>query len=95
MPRTRGAGRLFFHTCPLSDQAPLIHRAPSWEVDYPFRAGRSIIVRWRGRGLVFGYWKTPLDEDAALTRAIDAHQAEMFDRDGALLPHFTKEPAHE
>lgn len=76
--RVKKLDRLFWHLQPgLSPDAPLLHFAPSHEIEEPFRSSNSAVVRLPGTrtGLVVGRWGiTHGDEFAALTQALVPHR---------------------
>jgi hypothetical protein len=68
--RKRDFGKLFFQRLSLDTTAPHYSVAPSFEITYPFRASRSVMLRlFRDHGLIIGWWEdnqfgTPEDDDA-------------------------------
>lgn len=77
MPQTHDIGKLFVHTMKIpvarSWRVKLVERADTQEISYPYRSGRSVLLRipWVLRGLVIGVWGDPeLDEDEAMYRAL-------------------------
>lgn len=79
--QTHDLGKLFWSTVRLTDNAPILHRAPMQETDEPFRNSWPLVIRvWRGRGLIIGWWEdTGLEEDEALRKAIQAREEEWDD----------------
>lgn len=68
MPRTKEFGAWFAHTlCYPSRQAPLVERGRSHETDFPWRRGRSLVVRLplTPRAVVVGRWMHLSDEETA------------------------------
>jgi hypothetical protein len=63
--------RLFWHSVNVQWHTPPIWLAPEWEVEEPFRRGKTVILRYSwGKSLVFGFWgKTGYDEADALLNA--------------------------
>lgn len=63
--------RVFWHSVNVRWYTPPIWGARAWEVDEPFRGGRTVLLRyWRGKSLVLGFWgKTSYDEAEALLNA--------------------------
>lgn len=72
MPETHDLGNLFVHAVALEPGTALVHRAPTNEIEEPFRHSKSVVVRLFGRkGLVFGWWRDPdRTEDEALLAAL-------------------------
>jgi len=71
MPSVHECGPIFTHTVRLKPGTPFIHRAPTNEVEEPFRRSNSVIVNLFRRGLVIGFWrKTNREEDEALLDAL-------------------------
>jgi hypothetical protein len=72
MPSVHEAGPLFVHTVRLKPGTPFIHRAPTNEIEEPFRHSRSVIFNLFRRGVVVGVWrKTDRDPEDALLDALD------------------------
>jgi hypothetical protein len=74
MPETHDLGPLFVHPVALERGTPVLHRAPTNEIEEPFRRSNSLVVRLFGttKGWVFGWWKHDPDrtEDEALLAAL-------------------------
>jgi hypothetical protein len=75
MPITKEIGRLFTHrfTYPPGKHFPLIDLGSSQEIEYPFRSGRSLVVRipFTRESVVLGIWGEPEDDpDTALQKAL-------------------------
>lgn len=77
MPQTHDIGRMFVHSMKLpvkrTWRVQLVEKADTQEISYPYRAGRSVLLRmpWVLRGLVIGVWGEPQeDEDEAMYRAL-------------------------
>lgn len=80
MPNTHGIGKLFFHRVELRKGTSFLHRAVTIEIEPPFRMSRSLVLRIWKWGLVLGRWdETLLDEDTALTVAIQATEIPLQD----------------
>ena len=65
---------LFWHSVRLTREAPLVHVAPTRELEYPYRTSqRSLILKLtRTRGIVLGWWKeSGMNEYDHLMAAID------------------------
>jgi len=92
MPATKDLGRAFFHWIYLSKDAPIIHSAPTQELDAPFRnSPRSVVIRlWPYRyGFVLGWWhRSGFSESEALRRGIGARVEAVLDDSGHLLDQF-------
>lgn len=67
MNDTLDVWRFFAHWISLTPGSPRFHRAPTQEMDDPYRRSNSLVVRlWGERGLVLGRWRdTGYDEDTA------------------------------
>jgi len=73
MPETHDLGPLFIHRVRLEPGTALLHRAPTNEIEEPYRRSNSVVVRlFRRFGVVFGWWKHDPDrtEDEALLAAL-------------------------
>jgi hypothetical protein len=75
MPNTHGVGPFFFHTLNLRPETPLLHSAPTDEIEPPYRRSNSRILKiWPGKGIVLGRWRqTYRNESAALYSAIQGY----------------------
>jgi hypothetical protein len=75
MPETRDMGPFFAHTVNLTPEAPLIHRAPTDEIEPPYRRSNSVIIKiWPGKGIVLGRWRhTWRNESDALYTALQGY----------------------
>jgi hypothetical protein len=71
MPRTHDVGPFFVQFIDLAPKTPLLHTAPTDELDPPYRRSSSWIIRiWR-KGVVFGRWRhTGRSEKEALLEAV-------------------------
>jgi hypothetical protein len=100
MPNTHGVGPFFVHAVNLRPHTPLLHTAPTDEIEPPYRRSNSIVIKvWPGKGIVLGRWRhTWRSESDALYTAIQGYgnalstddirdHAHRFDRedDDALL----------
>jgi hypothetical protein len=94
MPETRDMGPFFAHTVNLQPGTPLFHRAPTDEIEPPYRRSNSLIIKiWPGKGIVLGRWRqTYRKESDALYTALQGYgnamstddirdHAHRFDRD--------------
>jgi hypothetical protein len=63
--------RAFWHSVNVKWYTPPVLFGQSWELDYPFRKSRTVVLRYTwGRSLVLGFWgKKGHDEDTALLEA--------------------------
>lgn len=63
--------RWFWHGVNVQWYTPPVLFSTTWELDYPFRKSRTILLRYSfRRSLVLGFWgKTGYDEDTALLEA--------------------------
>lgn len=63
--------RAFWHSVNVKWYTPPVLVATSWELDYPYRKSRTVVLRyWWNRSAVLGFWgKTEYDEDTALLEA--------------------------
>jgi hypothetical protein len=75
MPNTHDIGVFFVHPINLAPGSPLIHQAPTDEIEPPYRHARSLIIKiWPGKGLVFGRWRlTGRTESDALYVALQGY----------------------
>lgn len=75
MPETHDVGPLFAHTVNLQPGTPFIHRAPTDEIQPPFRRSKSLIIKvWPGKGIVLGRWRhTWRSESDALYTALQGY----------------------
>jgi hypothetical protein len=100
MPNTHDLGAFFVHPVNLKPGTPFMHRAPTDEIEPPYRHSDSVIIKiWPGKGLVLGHWQnTWRNESDALYTALQGYgnalstddirdNAHRFDRgdDDALL----------
>lgn len=71
MAQTRQVGEYYWHTMNVPARGPLVTSDLTYEIDPPYRVGRSLILRapYTGRCLVVGHWFARLDEDVALMSA--------------------------
>jgi hypothetical protein len=78
MPVSRDLGQFFVMPIWVDASAPLAHRAPTREIEAPFRVSlRSIVLRlWPlRRALVVGRWHpSGLSEEEALQAAVAGHE---------------------
>lgn len=88
----------FYHTAKLVPDAPLFHRAETFETDPPFRRAKSLVIRlWpSATALVVGRFKpTGQTEDEALMAAVGwdcrDDEVDLLDDTGHLLPQFEEE----
>lgn len=76
MPASRDLGRLFVLTIKVTPEARWVWRAPTFEIEPPFRVcRRCLLVRVKPfrTALVLGWWKdSELEEEAALRQALSA-----------------------
>lgn len=75
MPVTHDMGRVFFHALRYpSTHHPLVELGSSCETSYPYRRGRSLVLRvpLSRRAWVFGIWGAPGSEDEVLRQAVGA-----------------------
>ena len=74
MPETHDALGFFTHTLKLKPKTKRLHRAPTNELDEPYRRSNSLVVRlWGTQGLVFGRWRgTERTADEALREALQS-----------------------
>jgi hypothetical protein len=75
MPETHDMGPLFAHTVNLKPGTPFIHRAPTDEIQPPYRRSNSFIIKiWPGKGIVLGRWRhTWRNESDALYTALQGY----------------------
>jgi hypothetical protein len=75
MPNTHDIGAFFVHPINLQPGTPFMHRAPTDEIEPPYRCSNSRIIKiWPGKGLVFGRWRhTGRTENAALLVAVQGY----------------------
>jgi hypothetical protein len=75
MPNTHDVGPFFAHTVNLKPGTPLVHRAPTDEIEPPYRRSNSVIVKiWPGKGIVLGRWRnTWRNESDALYTAVQGY----------------------
>jgi hypothetical protein len=75
MPETRDMGPLFAHTVNLQPGTPFVHRAPTDEIEPPYRRSNSVIIKiWPGKGIVLGRWRnTWRSESDALYTALQGY----------------------
>lgn len=73
MAKTYDIGPAFVQFIRLSKDAPIIHTAPTTEIEDPYRESNSLILRLPfRRGIVLGWWQeSGKDEFDALASAID------------------------
>jgi len=93
MSSTHDIGPLFWQSIRLDRKAPRFHRAPTHEIERPFRLSNSVIVRfWGERGLVFGRWRpTDWTEEEALRYATQAQDLDPLGPDGRLSEQYHRE----
>lgn len=96
MATTYVIGPFFAQRAQLTDKAPLVQTAITREINYPYRVGKSLVIRLRsGNALILGIWTDRYEEDeeeAALMAAIEGRiDDEMFDEDGKLAERFADE----
>jgi hypothetical protein len=74
MPQTHDFRDRFFYPQRLTKEGPRVRRAPTHELDYPYRISNSLVVRlWGPYGLVIGRWVDQgLDEEEAAEAALQA-----------------------
>lgn len=77
MAETKDYGRFFYHWVSIDPIAPRYHVYPSYELDWPYRASRSVILRlWGRKAIVLGWWEDNPDpaEDVVIhyMRALNA-----------------------
>ena len=97
--KTHDFGPAFWQIIRLSKDAPIIHMAPTTEIEHPYRESTSLILRLPfGRGLVIGWWQNSgKDEFEALAAAIhyqvkgylddDASDVKSQDADNVFVTH--------
>lgn len=75
MPNTHDVGPFLAHTVNLKPGTPLVHRAPTDEIQPPYRRSNSVIVKiWPGKGIVLGRWRhTWRNESDALYTAVQGY----------------------
>lgn len=63
--------RVFWHSVNVKWFTPPVLLSTSWEIDHPYRKGRTVLVRyWWDKSAVLGFWgKKVYDEDHALLNA--------------------------
>ena len=91
-------GGVFWHLIRVRKGTPLAHRAPTQEIDWPFRRSNSHILRlWPlNIALVAGRWNdSDLDEDEALLLALDGRgdAARVVDEEGHILEQWERPDA--
>ena len=77
--------RVFWHSVNVRWYTPPVWPAREWEVDEPFRRGRTVLLRYRwGKSAVLGFWgKTGYDEaDALLNATIHGRRRTDGERSG-------------
>jgi hypothetical protein len=87
MHQTSDFGRFFTHPVKLNPDTPRFHRAPTSEIEEPYRRSNSLVVRLSrarhrrgGNGRVFGWWiNTNRNEEEALIAALLGHKVEDYD----------------
>lgn len=71
---TTDIGRAFFHLINTRPGTPLLHRAPTFQIEPPFqRSPRSLVIRLfpLNKAIVIGWWSdTTLEEDESLLEAV-------------------------
>lgn len=81
MPASKDLGRLFALTIKVVPEAGWIWRAPTFEIEPPFRVcNRCLIVRVKPfrTALVLGWWRdSGLEEEAALRQALAARVIDL------------------
>lgn len=81
MNDTLDVWRFFAHWISLDASSPRFHRAPTQEMDEPYRRSNSLVVRfWGERGLVLGWWRdTGYTEDQATLQGLGVagHEARV------------------
>lgn len=81
MPASRDFGRLFALTIKVTPEAGWIWRAPTFEIEPPFRVcNRCLLVRIKPfrTALVLGWWRdSGLGEEAALRQALSARVVDL------------------
>lgn len=81
MPASKDLGRLFALTIKVNPDAGWLWRAPTFEIEPPFRiCRRCVIVRFKPfrTALVLGWWRdSGLEEDAALQQALSARVVDL------------------
>lgn len=81
MPASKDFGRLFALTIKVVPEAGWIWRAPTFEIEPPFRVcNRCLIVRIKPfrTALVLGWWRdSGLGEEAALRQALAARVVDL------------------
>lgn len=82
MAQVHTLGTFYWHTMNVPARGPLITHDFTYEIDPPYRVGRSWILRRPRSGvcLVVGHWFATLDEEQALmlaprARVIDLSEA--------------------
>lgn len=89
-------GGWFFHLVKVKPRTPLKHRAPTQEVDAPFRSSDSTVFRlWPLKiALVAGKWyDSELDEEDALLLALDGRSdaCDVVDEEGHVVDQFERD----
>lgn len=67
----------FWYTAPLHKSAPRLHRAYTYEIEWPYRHSNSFILHFRKEhGLIIGRWKESHDnEDDMLLKILNGRDA--------------------
>lgn len=94
MPQTHDLGPYFVHRISLEPGTSVLHRAPTTEIEEPYRHSNSVVVRlFRRFGVVFGRWRTiNRTEEQALLMALAGHKVEDYDPEN---PYPRTDPAPE
>lgn len=96
MPETHGFGRLYVHSAHLRADSGRFHRAPTTEIEPPFRVGTGLVVRVLGEhGFVIGWWTDSVPEDVAMEMAIRARREDVFGEHGTLLGRYRRDDGGE
>lgn len=81
MPASKDLGRLFALTVKVTAEAGWLWRAPTFEIEPPFRVcRRCLLVRFKPfkTALVLGWWRdSGLEEEAALRQALQARIVDL------------------
>lgn len=80
--QTHDIGRAFFHFIHVRPGTPLLHTAPTVEIEPPYRRSESLIIRLLPfrRALVLGWWEdTEWDAEEALMEAVRGWGIDPYD----------------